>query len=606
MSSENNNQRKSAKTFWQKLKYFLLLWLWPIVGLFSLLWFLIRVIPKPTRATYPCQRVAFPLASSFIIWLLGLFGSAAAFRKARSSLLRSRYLVGLLCIVISIGCIWLSLTLTAEKKAVAAAPQPANSPVGIAKGIHPGRVVWVHDPNATDWAGPGEGDGYWWQSEHTDQNVIDTMVHNAICGLAGESKIENAWDALFRYYNIENGKGDVGYQAGEKIMIKVNFVYMIAVWGNSDHDFMDADPDHPLCSPQIIYSLLDQIVNVVGVAQSDITIGDPICMWCNEFYDMIHPDFPNVHYLDYFTYTGRTKAVKSTVPFYWSTSAADGKKQDYVMQSYVDAEYLINLATLKGHYNQAGITCCGKNHYGSLRCPDATWVSIGYYDMHSDSPANKPASGSYRNFVDLMGHEHVGGKTFLCMFDFLYSGKHAQYEVPPYQVPQKWQMPPFNNDWPSSIFASQDQVAIDSVGYDLLITEWPESPGPAYAGTDDYLHEAAEANDPPSGTFYDPEDDGTRLQSLGVHEHWNDPNNKQYTRNLGTGDGIELLKVSSIPNGDLNDDGKVNFKDFAMLAQYWGQSNETADVAPIAAPDGVVDLKDLAILCENWLAGVEP
>ena len=233
MPSGNDSQIKPAKSVWRKLRYLLLLWLWPILGLFSLLWFLIRVIPKPSRATYPCQRIAFPLASGFIIWLLGLCGSVAAFRKARSSLLRSRYLVGLLCIVISIGCVWLSLTLTAEKKAKAAEPQPANSPVGIAKGIHPGRVVWVHDPNATDWLGPLEGDGYWWQSEHTDQEVIDTMVHNAICALAGKSNIANAWDALFRYFNIQKGKGDVGYQAGEKIMIKVNFVYMIAVWGDT-------------------------------------------------------------------------------------------------------------------------------------------------------------------------------------------------------------------------------------------------------------------------------------------------------------------------------------------------------------------------------------
>jgi len=34
----------------------ILRWLLPVVGLFSLIWFLIRVIPKPSRATYPCQR----------------------------------------------------------------------------------------------------------------------------------------------------------------------------------------------------------------------------------------------------------------------------------------------------------------------------------------------------------------------------------------------------------------------------------------------------------------------------------------------------------------------------------------------------------------------
>jgi hypothetical protein len=29
-------------------------------GLLALAWFLIRVLPKPSRATYPCQRAAFP------------------------------------------------------------------------------------------------------------------------------------------------------------------------------------------------------------------------------------------------------------------------------------------------------------------------------------------------------------------------------------------------------------------------------------------------------------------------------------------------------------------------------------------------------------------
>ena len=42
----------------------------PIFGLFSLIWFLFRVIPKPSRATYPCMRVAFPMASTFVVWLV--------------------------------------------------------------------------------------------------------------------------------------------------------------------------------------------------------------------------------------------------------------------------------------------------------------------------------------------------------------------------------------------------------------------------------------------------------------------------------------------------------------------------------------------------------
>jgi hypothetical protein len=61
------------------------------------------------------------------------------------------------------------------------------------------------------------------------------------------------------------------------------------------------------------------------------------------------------------------------------------------------------------------------------------------------------------------------------------------------------------------------------------------------------LHEAAQANNPPSGTFYDPGKTVTRLASLGAHEHWNNAINKQYSRNLDpvNGQGIELVQMTA-------------------------------------------------------------
>ena len=82
-------------------------------------------------------------------------------------------------------------------------------------------------------------------------------------------------------------------------------------------------------------------------------------------------------------------------------------------------------------------------------------------------------------------------------------------------------------------------MAIDSVGLDILRNE----PGAARVSgnADNYMHEAALANNPPSGTRYDPEGDGTVLESLGVHEHWNNSVDRKYSQNLGTGNGIELV-----------------------------------------------------------------
>jgi hypothetical protein len=302
-----------------------------------------------------------------------------------------------------------------------------------------------------------------------------------------------------------------------------------------DYDLKRAD--YMNTSPQMIIALLRQLVDEVGVKQEDITVGDTLCYFPNEFYNMCHDKYPNIRYLEYLGKFGRTAAKLSSVPLYWSTPEAKGKKTDYIPVSYVQADYLINMANLKSHNDQAGITLCAKNHYGSLVRKPARVE--GYYDMHKDLPYTTPGNGHYRPLVDLMGHKHLGGKTLLYIIDGLYAGKHAKENSP-----RKWNSAPFNGDWSSSIFVSQDPVAIDSVGFDFLRTEWDDAPHKS--GTNDYLIEAALADNPPSGTFYDPDHEGnvTRLASLGVYEHWNNPTDKQYSRNLGTGKGIELVKLS--------------------------------------------------------------
>jgi hypothetical protein len=85
------------------------------------------------------------------------------------------------------------------------------------------------------------------------------------------------------------------------------------------------------------------------------------------------------------------------------------------------------------------------------------------------------------------------------------------------------------------------------ISSDPLSSQWGPSHLVDLAYCDSYLHEAARAEAPPSGSVYDPERDGACLKSLGVHEHWNDAIHKQYSRNLGTGDGIELVYVPAAP-----------------------------------------------------------
>jgi hypothetical protein len=402
-------------------------------------------------------------------------------------------------------------------------------PIGAGRGIHAGRVAWVHAPELTDWKGPG--DGHWWEGNRVKQELVDAMMARAVCELTGESGVPGAWSKLFRYLNQSRGKGDVGYKAGEKVVIKPNWVGMIYREGHVDletctfirrHDYMNT-------SPQMIVALLRQLAGA-GVSPANITVCDTLACLVNEFYDLLHPTFPEVRYEDYAGRPGRIKVKPSDQPLHWS-SRPQGKAQDYIPSCFADADYLVNLANLKAH-SGGGVTLCAKNHYGSLvRWP----VQEGYYDIHPNCFSKE--SGIYRPLVDLMGHSHFGGKTVLYLVDGVFSGVH-----PRDGAPLRMQQAPFNGRWPCSLLASQDPVAIDSVGFDFLATEWPEV---ARKGVDDYLHEAALASNPPSGTFYDPDHAAAtkRLPSLGVHEHWNNPQEKKYSRNLGTGEGIELARV---------------------------------------------------------------
>lgn len=608
----------------RKPKYRWARWILPVTGLAALIWFLIRVVPKPSRAAYPCQRTAMPLASGFVVWLVGLVGSVTVFKKARWLMKESRLAWAGACLAIAAVMGIVSLAHLPERLAEAAEPWGPHDPIGQAKGIHPGRVVWVHDPQATDWDGY-DSHKHWWQNDCTDLAVVEKMLSQAVRGVAGINDDAAAWDAIFRHFNTERGREPAGYQTGEKIAVKINLTTCNAGGEqvnpntyNKKSNIMNRIDN----SPQMILALLRQLTQTVGVDQNDITIGDPTGLIPNFYWDMLVPEFPDVHYLDNYGQSGRTRAEFSDVPLYWSTAEADRKNQDFLPVSFAQADYMINFAILKGH--SSGVTLCAKNHYGSLiRTPNAKLRPelpgrpgdgsyFNYYNMHyslpnaNQNPPWSPGIAQYRALVDLMGHSELGGKTVLYLIDGLYGGYY--WEAHPY----KWHTSPFNGDWPSSILASQDPVAIDSVGYDFVNAEWPDvvryghAPDPRYdmqGGAEDYLHEAALAHEPPSGTFYDPDHDGnvTALESLGVHEHWNNSVDKQYSRNLSTGEGIELVLLHSAPiTGDIDSDGDVDERDLSALCADWLQPADPNRPTAELNADGFVNSQDLAILATHW------
>ena len=61
------------------------------------------------------------------------------------------------------------------------------------------------------------------------------------------------------------------------------------------------------------------------------------------------------------------------------------------------------------------------------------------------------------------------------------------------------------------------------------------------------------------------------------------------------------MNYASLPDYDFKKDGRIDFKDICILANYWSGDESSVDVAPPPAGDNAINHKDLAVLIENWL-----
>jgi hypothetical protein len=555
------------KASWQKIVIF-------STGVAALLWFLIRVIPKPSRASYPCQQAAFPLASAFVVWLTGVVSSMVAMKFLGKKLSRYRWAVvtcSVLTMVVLIA--WFTVVPSGIASAFAAAPdttfRPAvgfdwkpgasNQPIGIARGIFPGRVVMARNPQATKWAGNWKTrDDQWFLDKNTDVAKVGEIVSATLQKLTGTKKDKDAWNLIFQYYN-ENSRGlsKQGYKPGEVIAIKINL-------NNSSVTKTDNQSD---ATPQMVLAVVRQLVNIAGVPQKDIIVYDARRPIYPAMLTTVWKEFKDVRFLQekepaegqpcnpaYDSYQGLEAAdwVEGV-----SYSAGNYKNAKLIPRQIKECTYLINLAMLKLHsypYNymedgdegQTALTMSGKNHAGSIK---------GTSELHAILNTKKEGKkNAYSPLVDLAAAPNLGAKTILYMLDGLYCGRKWR------SYPLHFPNPPFNNkvvpyenpEWPACVLASFDCVAIQSVGLDIMYAQSKNNNEASYhnvprilvrENADDFLREMATPGNAPSGTKYI--QNGKPLTSLGVFEHWDDDATMRYSRNLDPkkGKGIEFLYI---------------------------------------------------------------
>lgn len=403
-----------------------------------------------------------------------------------------------------------------------------NEPIGEAKGIFPGRVTWVRDAGVALWNGK---DGRWWDEGNIDQSRLEAMYDKSLCALTGQKDVKKAWKEIFRYHNKNNGRGDRGYKKGEEIAVKINL----------NNTFGVADADNEIDqSPQATIALLRQLTENAGVPQECITVYDATIGWRprdipDRLYRPLHKLFPKVKWMSARGSEGVDSAqwVKNAIS-YTDPSVRLGT---VLPKAVVDASYIVNVALLKGH-EITGVTLCAKNHFGSIPFPAKMHGSATVSQMDGKE-------GDYSAYVDLMGAPNLGKKTLIYIVDGIY-GMQTNVGAPRPDR-DKWSM--FGDEWSSCYFMSLDPVAIESVCLDFLYAEFgaelgfsgaPQFRKGSSANCDNYLKEAAKGR---NDRFGDYRPGGVRTGSLGVFEHWNNADDRQYSRNLGKNVGIELVTV---------------------------------------------------------------
>lgn len=436
-----------------------------IVGVLSLAWFLFRSGPKPSRATYPCQRAALSMTHVALgagaLALTDPFWHRFGWRIRRSTQVRLLVTVLVIAGAGFFGSrIWsrvsddLSnrrLDASWERRIVAMAGAPlalTSSVLGSSSLENPHRVAYVHDSDATDW---DYASGRYW--DHVDQTVVDGMFLKAMQMLTGSSTYAEAWSQLLP-----------SYQPGQTIVIRVNF----------NNAFAYNDNDNTLDSNvQVVNAIVESLLEF-GFPLGDISILETSRYVPLHFVNMLsHPVIVYDHHGH--SATGNLVATfdsgdpSAAVDF---TGAYPGPHK--ITDVLVDADYLVNVPIFQRH-GGTGISLAMKNHLGTI-----DGLFYGSHSIHSYIylGASYYAGSVNHPVVDINANEHIRDKAVLVVGDGLYGDWPNNNGVP-----HSWSS--FGGDSPNAIFLGVDPVATDSVMYDFLRRE-----GNFNAASRDYLIDA--------------------------------------------------------------------------------------------------------------------
>lgn len=441
-----------------------------ITGILSLIWFIIRTSQKPKRITYPCQQIALNNSILFLVYLAGALGIKVTHTHARNAIIKictqSLYLL-----VLGIGAVSIMISLAVN---IYSKKTEGYDPIGESKGS----VVWIHDESAT--TDITNYQSYW---KYSNPDSVSNMISRGVQTISKTNTNATAMAEIFGEQDCTN----------KSVAIKVNFVN-------------DMNSYALVNSPEVIIALIELLTIseeeiFVGFKEENIYVYDITKSFDNSarkyFITAIHEKFPKVHVIGGYCYGNtcdygaeKTEFNDSKFTFPFSKPTGDQycatQSEQYIAPFLEKADYIINVPLLKGHSAEnLGATLGFKNHFGTISNPR------GAHDCISTFGNDEGLLGVY--MAEFADGRTIADKTVLTIGDGIFSTPYSHDSAP-----ESWDF--FKNDTPNSIFMSKDPVAIDSLMYDLIMTEFELNKKPYVIPGQKYLEASAR-------------------EGLGIHEH---------------------------------------------------------------------------------------
>jgi len=274
------------------------------------------------------------------------------------------------------------------------------------------------------------------------EDKLDEMLSGGIREFTKQEDLKRAWFDIL-----------TNYKKGDKIAIKPNFNFL-----NHGYKFT-------ITSPQLINSVVKQLIEAVGVNPQEIFLYD-LCKKIPG--DMVRNriSYP-INYIE--RTDSKTIVDKMKHRLYYGLASADldaeiNMREDvvdengnpvkcYIPKVVTQAQHLINMPLLTNHIFIANSGSL-KNHFGTVR--------FSNFNAYPDVLHGK---GLNKSIVDINQHPHIRNKTRIIIGDGLY----GVFDRGDGDGKRVWKT--FNHDFPKSIFISKDPVALDSVMASIVIQE---------------------------------------------------------------------------------------------------------------------------------------